>query len=82
MNRSALTEDDVWILDGGKGGKIFIYCPKETTGHLKRYKAKTFANSIRDAEHAGSAEIEQIGMTSDECQTTVVSYSNERVSFK
>jgi len=66
MNRSALTEDDVWILDGGKGGKIFIYCPKETTGHLKRYKAKTFANSIRDAEHAGSAEIEQIDELTDD----------------
>jgi len=54
MNRSVINEDDGWVLDGGKGQTIFVYSPGSP---MRRFKANNFATSIRDDEHAGSAEI-------------------------
>ena len=60
MNRSVINDEDCWVLDGGKGSSIFVYCPNSTSA-MKKFKVNNFACTIRDNEHAGSVEIVKLG---------------------
>jgi len=63
MNRSVINDEDCWVLDGGKGSSIFVYCPN--TSAMKKFKVNNFACTIRDNEHAGSAEIVKLDELND-----------------
>ena len=60
LDASVLNDKDSWILDGGKGNTIYLRS-SPSAKPMQKLKAVQHANSIRDDEHAGNAEVEIIG---------------------
>jgi len=59
LDASLLNRSESWLLDGGKGQTVFVFNPAGTSP-MRKFKAIQHANAIRDDEHAGNAEIEQL----------------------